>query len=130
MDFDFSRMHALRVMPKIIDAACYNHVRLALLRLGRPLRVSLPDHRGLEIILNNDCWVCVDSTHDDQIIMVWLEFDTGKHNQALHAPVPCQLRLYHMCAGLVMGSALEALDQTLADELEENKKTGSESNCF
>ena len=117
MDHNIDNMPALRVMPKTIDATCYNHVRLALIRLGIPLRVQLPDHRGLEIILHNDCWLCVDTTHDDQIIMAWQEFDTSKHNQSLHESVPCELRLYHMCAGLVMGSALDALDQKLADEL-------------
>jgi hypothetical protein len=108
---------ALRVLPKTIEASCYNHVRFALCRLGKPLRIELPDHRGLEIILDNDCWLCVDSSHDDQIIMAWSDFDTRKHNQALHEAVPCQLRLYHMCAGLVMGSALDALDEMLILEL-------------
>ena len=117
MNRDLNDITALRVMPKIIDASCYNHVRLALRRLGMPLRVELANYRGLEIILDNNYWVCVDGAHDDQLIMAWLEFDTSKHNQALHEAVPCQLRLYHMCAGLVMGSVLDALDQTLTDEL-------------
>ena len=105
----------LRIMPKTIEATCYNQVRLALLRLGNPLRVSLPDHLGLVITLHNNCWVCVDSFHDDQLIMAWRDFDTRKHNAALHEPVSCQLRLYHMQAGLIMGSALDALQEVLAD---------------
>ena len=36
----------LRVMPKTIPATCYNRVRLALIRLGKPLRFGLPRHRG------------------------------------------------------------------------------------
>ncbi|MEA2079820.1 MAG: hypothetical protein U9P00_08185, partial [Pseudomonadota bacterium] len=92
---------------------------LALRRLGNPLRVDLPDHRGLEVILNDHHWLCVDSIKDDQPIMAWLDFDTRSHNQALHEPVPCQLRLYHMHAGLVMGSALDALDQSLTGKLVE-----------
>jgi len=107
----------LRVMSKTIEATCYNHVRLALHRLGNPLRVALPEHRGLEIILDNSLWLCVDTTSDDQPIMAWFDFDTSKHNQALHESVPCQLRLYHMHAGLVMGSALDALDQSLTEKL-------------
>lgn len=59
----------------------------------------------------------MDSTNDDQPIMVWLDFDTHLHNQALHEPVPCQLRLYHSHAGLVMGSALDALDESLTEKL-------------
>jgi hypothetical protein len=103
----------LHVMRKRIDASCYNQVRLALRRLGNPLRVELPEHRGLEIILENDNWLCVDSARNDQPIMAWLAFDTRKHNNALHEQVPCELHLYHMHAGLIMGSALDALEQSL-----------------
>ena len=117
MDLNIDNIHALRTLPKTIEAICYNHVRLALSRLGNPLRVELPEHRGLEVILNDQRWLCVDSNHDDQLIMAWLDFDTRFHNQALHEPVPCQLRLYHMHAGLIMGSALDALDQSLAEKL-------------
>ena len=120
MDLNIDNISALRILPKTIEAICYNHVRLALSRLGNPLRVELPEHRGLEVILNTQHWLCVDSNHDDQPIMAWLNFDTRSHNQALHEPVPCQLRLYHMHAGLVMGSALDALDQSLAGKLAEN----------
>lgn len=114
---DLDEITALRIMPKTIEAVCYNHVRLALRRLGIPLRVTLPDHKGLDVILDNDYWICVDGANEDQLVMVWTEFDTGKHNQALFESVPCQLRIYHMCAGLVMGSALDALDQILIKEL-------------
>lgn len=117
MDPRLDKLHPLRVMPKTIEAACYNQVRLALRRLGIPLRVALPEHRGLEIILESSYWLCVDSAFDDQPIMAWLDFDTRGHNQALHEPVPCELRLYHMQAGLVMGSALDAMRQSLADRL-------------
>ena len=119
MDPDIVKLRPLRTMPKTIEAACYNQVRLALCRLGVPLRVTLPDHRGLEVILENDHWLCVDSALDDQPIMAWIEFDTRRHNNALHAPVPCELRLYHMHAGLVMGSALVAMQQSLAKRLAE-----------
>lgn len=117
MDPNVASMRPLRVMPKTIDAACYNQVRLALRRLGKPLRVELPEHRGLEIILENDAWLCVDSARNDQPIMAWLAFDTRKHNTALHEPVPCELRLYHMHAGLIMGSALDALEKSLVMKL-------------
>jgi hypothetical protein len=115
MSHSIENILSLRTMPKTIEAACYNQARLALLRLGNPLRVSLPDHRGLVITIHNNCWVCVDSFRDDQLIMVWQDFDTRKHNAALHEPVYCQLRLYHMQAGLIMGSALDALQQALAE---------------
>ena len=117
MDPRINDLPALRIFPKTIEAVCYNHVRLALRRISNPLRVALPEHRGLEIILSDHYWLCVDITNDDQPIMVWLDFDTSNHNQALHEPVPCQLRLFHTHAGLVMGSALDALDECLAEKL-------------
>ncbi len=110
-------IRTLRVMPKVIEAAHYNQVRLALLRLGNPLRAALPDHRGLEMILDNRQWLCVDSNFEDLPIMAWADFDTREHNRAIHATVPCQLHLYHMHAGLVMGSALDALSRALAEQL-------------
>jgi hypothetical protein len=116
---DLDEITALRVMPKTIEATCYNHVRLALSRLGNPLRVDIPDHRGLDIILSDQHWLCVDNFRGDQPILAWLDFDTRKHNTGLHEPVTCQLRLYHMHAGLIMGSALDALHQALQKQLAE-----------
>jgi len=116
----FDKLQPLRTMAKTIEANCYNHARLALSRIANPLRVILPDHRGLEVILENNLWLCVDTFNDDQPIMAWLDFDTRNHNQALHEPVPCKLQLYHMHAGLVMGSALDALGIVLAETLSGN----------
>lgn len=59
----------LRIFPKKIEAACYNRGRLALLRLGDPLRVPLPLHRGLVVILNSAIWLCVDSFADNQPVV-------------------------------------------------------------
>lgn len=113
---DGSKPTALRTMPKSIEASIYNHVRLALRRLGSPLRVAVPDHRGLEIILDDHEWLCVDANSDDQPVMAWLNFN-AHHRDNLHEPVSCTLELYHRFAGLVMGSALDSLDETLTDRL-------------
>jgi len=109
---------ALRTMPKSIEASIYNHVRLALRRLGCPLRIEIPEHRGLEITLDDDIWLCVDANADDQPVMAWLAFGTHRRDN-LHEPVTCTLELYHRCAGLVMGSALDALGEALAERLKQ-----------
>jgi hypothetical protein len=106
----------LRSLPKRLEAAYYNRVRLALRRLGRPLRVALPQHRGLEAILDNDAWVCVDTTRDDLPVLAWRAFGTHGRD-SLHKPVDCRLELYHWHAGLIMGTALEALDTALRARL-------------
>ncbi len=107
----------LRIMPKRIEAACYNRVRLALLRLDNPLRLTLTQHRGLEVILYDDNWVCVDGFADDQLVLAWRAFQThGRDN--LFEPIACDLWLYHHCAGLIMGSALDDLQQAIERRLE------------
>ena len=91
-------------------AACYNQVRLALRRLGNPLRIKLVRHRGLTMILTDECWTCVDSL-SDLTIMEWVAF--AGHRSGLHDPVNCRLRLYHLHAGLIMGTVLDDLEQVL-----------------
>jgi hypothetical protein len=107
---------ALRSFPKRLEASCYNRVRLALGRFGRPLRLPLPQHRGLEAILDDDAWVCVDTTCDDLPVLAWLAFAV-RGRSSLHEPVDCRLELYHWHAGLIMGTALEALDEALKARL-------------
>ena len=106
----------MRIFPKQVEAACYNRGRLAILRLGSPLRITLSSHRGLEVLLDNNMWLCVDSFKDDQPVLAWREFKTFARDD-LHQPIACELWLYHSCAGLVMGSALDDLHQAL-DQLE------------
>ena len=106
----------LRTMPKIMAAVTYNHVRLALHRIECPLRVAIPGHRGLEIILDEQVWLCVDANAEDQPIMAWVDFIThGRDN--LQSPVNCILQFYHTHAGLVMGSVPDALNDSLAELL-------------
>jgi hypothetical protein len=106
----------LRSLPRHLEAPYYNRVRLALMRLGRPLRVVLPQHRGLEAILDDDAWVCVDATRGDLPVLAWRAFGaTGR--VSLHEPIDCRLDLYHWHAGLIMGTALDALDSALRARL-------------
>jgi hypothetical protein len=102
-----------RIFPKKIEAACYNRGRLALLRLGYPLRVTLQQHRGLEVILRQVlCGYVLIAIKRISPFLAWREFQIrGRRN--LHLPVSCELWLYHSCAGLIMGSALDDLDQAL-----------------
>lgn len=124
MSQDFELL-SLRVLPKVIEATTFNQARLALLRIGKPLRVSLKDHRCLDVILSQEQWLCVDSCNADQPIMAWREFDM-QHRNELHKPIDCKLYLYHMHAGLIMGTARDSLTQVLKDILHEHadKKGG------
>ena len=104
-----------RIFPKQIEAACYNRVRLALLRIENPLRLALVRHRGLEVILQDDCWRCVDSFAEDQLVMAWRDFQIHARDN-LYEPIACNLWLYHHCAGLITGSALDELHQVIEQQ--------------
>lgn len=105
---------ALRVMHKLMDAEIYNRIRFNVLREHRPWRLSLKAFRCLACILEERIWICVDECQNDQPIMAWTNFQIAQRD-ALDAPIDCDLYLYHMHAGLIMGSALEMLAKTVAD---------------
>lgn len=105
----------LEMRSDTIAAERYNRVRLALLRLGAPLRLSVPGLRGIDLLLDTDAWACVDRTLDDLPVVAWVDFE--KHREGLHQPVACQLRYYHVYAGMIVKTAQEAMDQMLADRL-------------
>jgi hypothetical protein len=71
----------------------------------------------LEIILTDQYWLCIDNCLGDRPIMAWTDFQLSDRS-ALHTPVSCMLRLYHVHAGLVMGEVLEVLGHVLSDKLE------------
>ena len=108
---------ASHTLHKIIPAEDYNRVRLALLRISNPMRIELQGMRCLDIILNDQYWLCIDPCVNDRPIMAWTDFQSTDRS-AIHTPVSCMLRLYHMHAGLVMGEVLEALGRTLRLKME------------
>jgi hypothetical protein len=111
----------LRTLPKLIDAKRYNCVQLALLRLGSPLRLRLPDVPATDVILNRRTWLAVDSGRDDLPVLAWTGFQNGGRSN-LHLPVACQLHLYHYNAGLLMGIIGDAMDRVLTQRLAQRRK--------
>lgn len=114
----------LRVFPKLVDATTFNRARLALHRIANPLRTSLTGHRGLDVVLRETQWLCVDACNGDLPILAWRDFATHRRD-ALHVPIECRLYLYHLHAGLIMGTALESLSKALATLLKEQTATGA-----
>jgi hypothetical protein len=104
----------LRVWPKTIPAAHYNCVRLALKRLGCPLRLEL-QRPAMILLLDEDLWAGMAPWDEDLPLLAWSEFDTRR--SGLDQPVACRLHLYHAHAGLLMGMALDALDAGLRARL-------------
>lgn len=105
----------LREFPKTIDAACFNTVRIALLRLGSPLRIELNRPR-LVMLIESKHWVAVPLWDESLPFLLWKDFDpVPRHN--LHDSVHCTLVLLHHCAGLIMGTVLDALHHELRAQL-------------
>lgn len=100
----------LRSIPYTLDAALYNHVRLALLRIGNPLELEL-ETLGIDMVLEKTCWV---GYHYQQIslpLIAWEGFDSVRN--ALDTPVGCTMHLYHQHSWLRMPKILSAMDEEL-----------------
>jgi hypothetical protein len=115
----------LRVWPKMISAAHYNCVRLALKRLGCPLRHEL-QRPALILRIDEDLWAGMAPWDEELPLLAWTDFDTRR--SGLDQPVACRLHVYHAQAGLLMGMALEALNAGLKVRLDAQRAAGLGSN--
>jgi|GEM_PF-280613 len=102
----------------VLDALYFNHVQVALNRLGESLRMSLPGLKTLDLILQRDAWIIVDRAFNDLPIAAWTRFDTERRD-ALHAPVHCQIRIFHANGGMLLKRVLEAMEMLLGERLDE-----------
>lgn len=116
----------LKTTPTIIEAMYYNRVRIALSRIDNPLRIELINLRGLDIVIDDEVWVCVDRTLNDMPIFAWTDFEYSARNN-LFEPITCRLRFYHNHADLICGTVLDLiyrnLDARLSRLQEQNQPT-------
>lgn len=101
----------------LIEAKRYNQIRLALLRLGNPLRFEIPNLRGIDILLDDKAWACVDRTLHDFPVLAWIEFH--KKRSTLHEPISSKLLYYHLHAHLIVDTVYRAMDKTISTYLAE-----------
>ena len=107
----------IRTLPKTVQAPRFNRIRLSLLRVANPLRVSLRGRVGHgDMLLSDEEWLCVDRQAGDMPLIAWTNFKMNERS-ALDEPVLCTLHLYHSHAGLLIGPVLAALDEVLLDLL-------------
>jgi hypothetical protein len=100
----------LRSVPYTLDAALYNHVRLALLRIANPLELEL-EKLDIDMVLEKTCWVGYHSQQISLPLIAWDGFDSTR--SALDAPVGCTMHLYHHHSWLQMPKILSAMDVEL-----------------
>ena len=99
----------IRSVPYALDAALYNHVRLALLRIANPLELEL-EKLGIDMVLEKTCWVGYHCQQTSLPLIAWDGFDT---RSALDMPVGCTMHLYHHHSWLQMPKILSAMDEEL-----------------
>ncbi len=99
-----------------VDAPLYNEVRLALLRLESPIRFRLPSLRHLEMIIDEDSWICVDVSLYEIPVLAWTDFKAvGRSN--LHEPVGCSFYTYHAHAEKIVDEIKESIRVTISERL-------------
>lgn len=101
---------AIRSIPSTLEAALYNRVRLALLRIANPLELEL-EKLGIDMVLEQTRWVGYHCRQISLPLISWDGFDT--HRSALDTPVACTMHLYHNHSWLRMPNILSATDEVL-----------------
>ncbi len=102
-----------------IQAVYFNHVQMALKRLGRQIRFKIPTLKHLDLILQSDAWVVVDTVLNDMPIIAWSDFIID-HRDALHQPIACEIRYYHFAADKIMSRTLEAMELMLGEKMSDD----------
>lgn len=92
--------------PTTVDASHFNLIRRAVMKSREPIRITLNNMPHVDMIIDEDSWVCVDRSNNDLPIVAWLEFET-ENRSALHTPIRCSKNYYHFAAGKVAADALE-----------------------
>jgi len=110
-------LSSVHTLQKVIESTDYNRVRLALRRIRNPLRVTLDNMRCLDVILEDKFWLCIDTCMNDRPILAWTSFQISQRS-ALDESVTCELRLYHVHSGLVMGEVMENIGHELQQRLD------------
>ena len=99
-----------------IRAQDYNLIKIAIKRLGSPIRLEIPNLRTLDFILEDDLWVIVDRSLNDIPVIAWLNFKDHERTN-LHEDITCERRSYHTHAMIIVDKAFEALHLLLGEKL-------------
>lgn len=103
----------LSAWPTKVEARQFNLAKRAMARLGGELRFHMRGLRSLDLIVQDEAWIIVDSAQNDIPIAAWTDFEDGE-DRGLHEPVVCELRYYHGHAGLVIKKVLRRMEEELS----------------
>lgn len=99
-----------------VSAELFNCIRLALIRVGKQLRLPLPGLRHLDALIDIETWICVDRDQNDMPIIAWLNFKVHPRNN-LHEPVSCDCYCYHSHAEIIEDRVLDLIKNVLEKQL-------------
>ncbi len=120
----------IKIKPTTVKAEVFNRIRLGLLRLENPLRLPLAGLRGMDMILSDNSWVCVDRSLYDLPVLAWTNLNSSERD-ALHAPVTAQLNFYHIHANVIAETVLSTSYRILMDRLKyTSPPSQSEIHCL
>lgn len=108
-----------------IDANYFNRAQTALKRSREQIRFKIPTLNHLDLIVQQDAWIVVDRVLNDMPVVAWTDFQTeGRDN--LHQPIPCERRLYHFAARMILNTTLQAMDTILGQPVAEQNTDEAE----
>jgi hypothetical protein len=104
--------------PGNVDAHYFNQAQTALKRIGQQMRFKIPTLNHLDLIVQDDAWIIVDRVLNDVPVVAWTDFQIDGRD-SLHEPVPCEIRLYHFAARMILKTTLDAMEDILGQSLAE-----------
>ena len=120
MKSDLTDFPVYERLETAVSAEHFNLVKIALKRLGSPIRLELPKLRTLDFLLDEETWIIVDRRLNDIPVMAWLDFETK--DRSLHEPLGCTLNLYQAHASIIQPRVIEAMTLLLGEKLAESEK--------
>ena len=108
-----------------IDAQYFNVAQTALKRSKEPIRFKIPTLNHLDLLVQQDAWIIVDRVLYDMPIVAWTDFELDDRDN-LHEPIPCEVRLFHFAARMVLNTTLKAMQDILGNLIKEQIKYDGE----
>jgi hypothetical protein len=104
--------------PGNIDANYFNQAQTALKRIKEQIRFKVPTLNHLDLIVQEDAWIVVDRVLNDVPVVCWTDFQV-EGRDSLHEPVPCEIRIYHFAARMILKTTLDAMKSILGQSVSE-----------
>ena len=126
---DYTRHNEVQMLDSYadsIDARYFNVAQTALKRSKEPIRFKIPTLNHLDLLVQQDAWIIVDRVLYDMPIVAWTDFEIDDRD-SLHEPIPCQVRLYHFAARMVLNTTLKAMQDILGHLIKEQVKGDDET---